>query len=184
MKKIFSSIIAFILIFALFGCTSISNSTVIELEHGDKFKAKITAENRTLTSELNEAGDKLTFYENEIETLVVAFLSKNAMNNYLNLMIVELSEKEPMITILDEGYTNDITYALISFDNENGGTTYEIIGWIVGTNTGILMDSFESEDAAMEWFDSLNLELLKTNQTNKKYSFGKIDSISDWKVYD
>lgn len=76
--------------------------------------------------------------------------------------------------VLEEGKGNGIAYTFYSYqDGEK--TNYEYIGWVVGTNTGVVMESTVlGKEDSFSLFQKVSAEAKKTEQPNVDYVYEPI----------
>jgi hypothetical protein len=64
-------------------------------------------------------------------------------------------------------------------DSDEFNVHYEAIGWIIGSNTGIVARSYESKESMDYIMDCITLEIMETKQGDGKYYYDVVDSIED-----
>lgn len=176
-KKLFAIFISIIMLLSLSGCSTATLK--IQLSNGDSFKIKMSSNSRNLTLILDEEDNNLLkLYDNDEVVLLCAFQSHEILEEYVGLVISELESGSDIVRIEDSGEINGVKYTLISFEDEYGTRTYEVIGWIVGSNTGIIADG-EFKNKTLELFETLTFKIKNTTQSEANYCFKNIDNFEN-----
>ena len=167
------------MLLSLAGCAFGAAVLRIQLTHGDYFKVKMISNYRDLTLKFDKDDNNLLkLYDDADVVLLCAFQTHESLGDYLEIVISELESNGGVVKIEESGEVNGVKYTLISFENENGYRTYEIIGWIVGTNTGIIADG-EFKNETLKLFGTLKFKISRTEQTNADYYFKNIDNFEN-----
>lgn len=83
----------------------------------------------------------------------------------------ETAYTDDRCSIKDSGRRNGIAYTYYTYNN-NGEINCEFIGWIIGSNTGIVFESTTlSEEDGQELFRLLQFSTDKTEQVNAEYAY-------------
>lgn len=177
MKKIIILLLCTLTIGMLTACNFAASYQVvtINVETGDTFAATIATK-----SHVWEIGmDKNIFCvsENDDTKLQCMFMTEPAFINYVCNVDNYLSNGSQDMQFIDQGEINGLRYVIVSFADGQGTKTYEVIGWIIGSNTGIVGDCTESEDMMRELLESLTFKIKKTQQNNELYYCNAIESI-------
>lgn len=86
----------------------------------------------------------------------------------------ETAYSDTRCIIIDEGESNGIAYTFYSY-NDGNRVNYECIGWVTGTNTGVVMESTVlGEEESKLLFGKLSFEAKETGQQNEGYIYEPI----------
>jgi hypothetical protein len=177
-KKILSLVLTLVIVLSLAGCqfaASMATKT-INVNTGDTLKFSFKTDKHMWDSEL--ADGLLTMEEDDEIIFKCAFHDEDTMEDYVEVVNGALESGAQDIEVEDDGKINNIKYVLISFDQDDE-RVYEFIGWIVGSNTGIVADVYGDEDFAEEVLETIKFTVKKTEQDDESYYCDVIKDIDD-----
>ena len=180
-KRLFILVISVIMVLSVAGCAFSVSTLPVSLKNGDSFNVKMKSDSQMLSLTYNKDDNNLLQLcdDEENELLVGAFLDEEIFKTYVEAIISSYKKSLSDIKILDKGKYKGVEYVIISFKNPSEEKTYEIIGWIVGSNTGILIDGFESETETMRMFKNLTFKISETEQSQSKYINNAINDLKN-----
>lgn len=73
--------------------------------------------------------------------------------------------------IIGYGEDANVNYIYYSYTNSEGNTTYEVLGWILGSNSGIVMEGNSNQDETIDVFTDLYFEVTDSEQDNEYYIY-------------
>lgn len=181
-KKLFIFVLSIVMVLSFAGCAFSAAILPVTLENGDSFNIKMKSDSQMLSLTYDKDKDDLLKLcdSDENEVLVGAFLDDDSFEDYVETLISSYEDGLSNIKFLDAGEHNGIEYVLISFKNPSEEKTYEIVGWIVGSNTGVLLDGSESKSETVKLFKSLTFKISETEQTKSKYVNDALDDLKDF----
>ena len=71
--------------------------------------------------------------------------------------------------IIGEDFFCNVKYMYFSYTNTNGEKVNEILGWIKGSNSGVVFESTEDMASAQDYFTDINFNVTETDQSNSEY---------------
>lgn len=136
-------------IMILTGCTT-SISYTYKVETGDNVKVTLD----TTDGLMLENEDDILVITRDDETI----LQGTFCNIYLCDTYADLMRNDDSIKIIEEDSANGITWLMCTLDGA-AGKEIDIVVWIDGSDTGLLLASLEDEDITEEAFDSLTFTI-------------------------
>jgi hypothetical protein len=178
-KKIIAIICAMVIAITCAACefSASTVSQILNLDNGDSIKVAFSTNKHSWDMEFKN--DVLTLEENDKIVLNGYFYTASSMKSYVAKIKDAIATGSQRVKIEDSGKADNFKYVMISFD-KNGKTTYEIVGWIVGSNTGIVADVSGSEELAQDIVEALKFTVKKTKQPDSSYYCDEIDIIKEW----
>jgi hypothetical protein len=149
MKNIFKSfIIALVSVVTLTGCTETYTAYTFAVETGDNIKVELN------TSKGHDLTSGVPFYVMKDETSIADgnFIPATDYDDYVMTI-----KNTPDATLIEENEKNGVKYIFYSVNN----TEFNYIISINGSNTGVIMGSSVSKDAAKEAFELLTFSVEK-----------------------
>ena len=180
-KKVLGFILVLLLVISLVGCGFSMAVLPLTLETGDSFSVKMESDDTYYELEFDESDNILYFYEHDEDKdngYKAIFLDEDGMTGYLGNILEFLAGGMLEMKHVDDGAINGVKYTMISFVNQ-GEKTYEIIGWIEGSNTGLLFDGTTSKSKTLDAFSCLTFEIKETDQEDEDYYYENIDDLED-----
>ena len=92
------------------------------------------------------------------------FLSEKKYAEYYNVVIKNCN-------IIQEGEDANVRYIFYSYPSSEKSVVYEILGWIVGSNSGLVMKGNDDKDETLDIFTDLYFNVMETDQMNEYYIF-------------
>ena len=177
-KKICFVVLSFVLILSCAGCAFSAAALPLNVVTGDKLIVKMHSDDTYYKLEFDDEKNLLKMFENSNQEnkYICALHSEETLNDYIGIVLTALETNTYDMTIVDNGTINGVKYTLVSFDNGDG-KTYEIIGWIQGSNTGLVLDGYISKDETIKAFSALTFEIKSTEQEDEKYYYKNINNL-------
>jgi len=92
------------------------------------------------------------------------FLSEKKYAEYYNVVIKNCN-------IIQEGEDANVRYIFYSYPSSGKSVVYEILGWIIGSNSGLVMKGNDDKDETLDIFTDLYFNVMETDQMNEYYIF-------------
>lgn len=138
---------------------------VITSDIGDEFNVSINNK-KTNTLSYNEADGVISINSESGEVLQSGcFLNTRWYKEYYDAVTNECN-------IISYGSSANVDYIFYSYtitENNNEKTMYEFLGWIIGSNTGIVWEAGNNEDEALRLFSDLWFEVKTTDQQDEYF---------------
>ena len=179
-KKIISMLLAIVMISSLTGCgmikdvfskipTTSSMSLTLNVETGDAIKITMdTSTGYKMTFDNNES--MFNIYEKESENsdpiMQGIFMTTDSFNEYYNI-VYSLTHGN----VVGTGSNDTMKYTILVYDDEEmENPTSEFMGWVKGSNTGVVFESMVlPTKTAEDIFKLLTFEVESTEQSDKDY---------------
>lgn len=132
---------------------------------GDEFNVSINNK-KANTLSYNESDEVISIHNENNEVLQSGcFLNASWYKKYYNAVTDECN-------IISYGSSANVDYIFYSYtitENNNEKTMYEFLGWIIGSNTGIVWEAGNNEDEALILFSDLWFEVKTTDQQDEYF---------------
>lgn len=176
LKKVIAMICVVVVSISCAACefaASMATQT-LSLTTGDSLVVSFKTDKHNWSMDLKD--DLLTLVEKDEIIFKCAFHNDDSMEDYAEIVHEALKNGTQDIEFEEDGQIDNIKYVLVSFEQDDK-IVYEIIGWIIGSDTGIVADIYGAKSFAKEIIETLKFKVKKTEQANTDYYNEVIDEI-------
>jgi hypothetical protein len=126
-----------------------------------------------------DSDDKIVVFDGDKGIYDVTFMDELTMDSYIEQLQYNIQKEMITVEFLENNKENGIAYTMYTVKKDKFNVHYEAIGWIIGSNTGIVARSYESKESMDYIMDCITLEIMETKQGDGKYYYDVVDSIED-----
>jgi hypothetical protein len=127
----------------------------------------------------NGSNNDVVVFDGDKSIYDVTFMDELTMNSYIELLEYDIQKEMIKVEFLENAKENGIAYTMYIVEKDKFNVHYEVIGWIIGSNTGIVAKSYESKESMDYIMDCITLEIMETKQRDGKYYYGVVDNIEE-----
>lgn len=120
----------------------------------------------------NKRSNRIEYNESERTFKVVDENEKNLGKGYF---LTEKYYKQYYKTVkkecevIGDNFFCNVKYMYFSYTNTDGEKVNEILGWIKGSNSGVVFESTKDMSNVQDYFTDINFDVTETDQTNSEY---------------
>jgi hypothetical protein len=130
----------------------------LALDTGDSIEIKLDTSD-DLSMRWDESESTMHVKDGDDEILLVIFAGKGLMKECLEGV-------EGKVKVKDTGSNNGTKYSLFAYDDDD---KHYIVGWVVGSDTGIIIEGSDSQKDTMNAFEAMSFAVVDTDQDDEYY---------------
>ena len=183
-KQLIVILLSFTFMMSIVGCNEPYGSVYMGMELFLYTEDEIEVQMSNLDDEWEmdydkERDEKIVVFDGEKSIYDVTFMDELTMNSYIELLEYDIQKEMIKVEFLENNKENGIAYTMYIVEKDKFNVHYEVIGWIIGSNTGIVAKSYESKESMDYIMDCITFEIMETKQRDDKYYYNVVDNIVD-----
>jgi len=183
-KQLIVILLSFTFMMSIVGCNEPYGSVYMGMELFLYTEDEIEVQMSNLDDEWEmdydkDCDEKIVVFDGEKSIYDVTFMDELTMDSYIEQLEYGIQKEMYKVEFLENDKGNGIAYTMYVVEKDKFNVYYEVIGWIIGSNTGIVAKSYESKESMDYIMDCITFEIMVTKQRDDKYYYNVVDNIVD-----
>lgn len=183
-KQLIVVLLSFTFMMSIVGCNEPYGSVYMGMELFLYTEDEIEVQMSNLDDEWEmdydkDCDEKIVVFDGEKSIYDVTFMDELTMDSYIEQLEYGIQKEMHKVEFLENDKENGIAYTMYVVEKDKFNVYYEVIGWIIGSNTGIVAKSYESKESMDYIMDCVTFEIMETKQRDDKYYYNVVDNIVD-----
>ena len=183
-KQLIVILLSFTFMMSIVGCNEPYGSVYMGMELFLYTEDEIEVQMSNLDDEWEmdydkDCDEKIVVFDGEKSIYDVTFMDELTMDSYIEQLEYGIQKEMHKVEFLENDKGNGIAYTMYVVEKDKFNVYYEVIGWIIGSNTGIVAKSYESKESMDYIMDCITFEIMETKQRDDKYYYNVVDNIVD-----
>ena len=168
-KKILALGLSVVMVFGMTACSFSSNKALtMDVETGDKIKVECDTSDG-LSMKWDKEDNIMTIKKGKDTVLELIFADEDHIEEYCEAANGEVDVK-------DTDEENGVVYTLFAAEDDDEEKFF-IVGWIVGSDTGIIAEGTDSKKDTMNAFEALTFTVEDTDQDDDDFYVEDVEEI-------
>lgn len=168
-KKILALGLSLVMVLGMTACSFSSNKALtMDVETGDKIKVECDTSDG-LSMKWDKEDNIMTVKEDKDTVLELVFADEDHIEEYCEAASGEVDVK-------DTDEENGVVYTLFAAEDDDEEKFF-IVGWIVGSDTGIIAEGTDSKKDTMNAFEALTFTVEDTDQDDDDFYVEDVEEI-------